>query len=517
MGKVKVLVEVLQTTNDAFALQMEASSSETEAVARSEELVASLTGFGLEVEGEYAPVPMFTEEVIERTELGARAFSSPEVGPDASSQSTVVPCEVERTKLPELMSRDDVTVWPNSELYLLPCGCRGRGSEDPWAHPFDLARSASGLDCRPYRAAVTISIVRELLGVSRVWRDGFRGQNIIVGIIDEGVNGEEYPVVGGFTRSTVRLPGTADIDSHGSMCAADVLVAAPSAKLYDYPFLGVPDSGGALTMFQEVLNRRRLDGTPHLTSNSYGFVARPPRNQLPNHEVWDLNHPLHRKVREVLASGCPVFFSAGNCGADRPDGRCKPSGIGPGASIHASNSLTEVVTVAAVNSSHNRIGYSSQGPGGFEARKPDVAAYSHFFGNFGPGRPAGGDESDFDSGTSAACPVAAGVGTLLLSAFPNLTPAHLKAALIRGAINIGPSGWDADTGFGVVNAAASYSLLRGILAPAAAIDLGPLPEAVRGTAFEEDTTPPVEPTPRRPPRIIPHPTPRKKGRKSKSR
>jgi hypothetical protein len=56
--------------------------------------------------------------------------------------------------------------------------------------------------------------------------------------------------------------------------------------------------------------------------------------------------------------------------------------------------------------------------------------------------------------------VAAGVGALLMSAFPDLTPDRLKTALIRGAINLGQPGWDRDTGFGVINAAASYALIR---------------------------------------------------------
>lgn len=249
-----------------------------------------------------------------------------------------------------------------------------------------------------------------------------------------------------------------------SMCAADILVAAPAAKLYDYPFLGQPKSGGALAMFQEVLDQRRRDGTPHVTNNSYGFVGRPPRKDYPNHEIYDRNHPLHRKVREVVASGCTSFFAAGNCGSECPSSVCHPSGIGPGISIHGSNALDEVITVAAVNHRHDRVGYSSQGPGPsedkFAERKPDVAAYSHFFGNFGPGRPAGGDASRFDNGTSAATPVAAGVAALLLSARPGLTPASIKNALIQGAVNIGPPGWDRDTGHGVISAAASYVLLN---------------------------------------------------------
>ena len=160
----------------------------------------------------------------------------------------------------------------------------------------------------------------------------------------------------------------------------------------------------------------------------------------------------------VLANAC--FFAAGNCGRECPSGVCHRSGIGPNRSIHASNSLAEVITVAAVNSRHERIGYSSQGKGMFEKRKPDIAAYSHIFGNFGPGRP-GGTASRFDSGTSAATPVAAGVGALLLSAVPALSPKKLKRALVETATNVGQTiGWDRDFGHGVVNAAAAYQAVN---------------------------------------------------------
>jgi subtilisin family serine protease len=210
-------------------------------------------------------------------------------------------------------------------------------------------------------------------------------------------------------------------------------------------------------MFQAVLDQRRRDGTPHVTNSSYGFVAVPSAAAEPNHEIHDINHPLHRKVREVIAAGVACFFAAGNCGQDCPDGRCDVSGIGPGRSIHASNSLIEVITIAAVNNGRERIGYSSQGPGMFERAKPDLASYSHFFGNFGPGRP-GGAATPFDSGTSAATPVAAGVAAMLLSAFPGLTPAGLKNVLVNTAI--GGGGWNADFGHGIIDAARAYNFLK---------------------------------------------------------
>jgi subtilisin family serine protease len=91
----------------------------------------------------------------------------------------------------------------------------------------------------------------------------------------------------------------------------------------------------------------------------------------------------------------------------------------------------------------------------FAQQKPDLACYSHFFGNFGPGRP-GGTSEPFDSGTSAATPVAAGVGALLLSAVPGMTPDALRSALIDGLINVAGTTWDAGYGRGIINAAASY-------------------------------------------------------------
>jgi serine protease AprX len=362
----------------------------------------------------------------------------------------VVEAEVARSRLGELRERPGVKLWPSSELVLLAP-----------AHAYDLASSRGGLDCRPFRDGVTVERIRELLTVRTAWNEGYRGQNVVVGIVDDGVDGDVYPVTGGFARpGSSHQPGAAPITSHGSMCAADVLVAAPAARLYDYPFLQNPTSGHALVIFQAVLDRRRRDGTPHVTNNSYGFPGVPDPATDPDHEIHNPNHPLHRKIREVVAAGVACVFAAGNCGRPCPSPRCHVSGIGAGRSIHASNSLVEVITVAAVNAHHERIGYSSQGPGMFEQQKPDVAAYSHFFGNFGPDRP-GGLAEPFDNGTSAASPVAAGVVALLLSAFPQASPEVIKRTLIETACQVGPEiGWSRDYGHGIVNAGMAYSALR---------------------------------------------------------
>lgn len=460
MRKIPVLLEVSQTQKEAFGSFEAALASPTDAVVASESAIDKLAGFGVELATDLPPVPMLDRNPESLTRL--EEFSSYEESPDLIASTVVIAADVDTGRIGGLQEHSDVRVWPNSPIGLVrecSCGSDAGLPSEAW-ELFDLASSVGGVDCRPFQPAVTIDAIRTLLGVKRVWSDGFRGQNTVVGIIDEGVNGSQYPVVGGFSRPNAQLPGTAPITSHGSMCAADVLVAAPAAKLYDYPFLGIQNSGGALQMLQAALTQRRTDGTPHVLNNSWGFVGVPPQQDEPNHEVWALNHPVHRKVREVVASGATVLFAAGNCGEECPSGNCHSSGIGPGRSIHGSNSLEEVITVAAVNSRHQRIGYSSQGPGMFEQAKPDLAAYSHFFGNFGPGRPGGeSPESPYDNGTSAATPVASGVAALLLSAFPGTSPAVIRNALVAGAIDLGSPGFDQFTGHGVINAAVSYAHL----------------------------------------------------------
>jgi subtilisin family serine protease len=454
MSKRKVLIEVDASTYHAgFEQFEEAAHSEVQAYSQSAAALEPTAGLGVEPDDALGPIPMFGEESADGVQpmdaLGT--LSSAGQKSDLQPSTLVVPAEVDYAKIEELSARKGVVaVWENSRLHLF----------DSDEMSFDLARSRPGIDCPPFRPPVDISIIREMLGVNGPWGEGFRGQNVTVAILDEGVDGAVYPVGGGFAPpESGQQPGTARTSSHGSMCAAGVLVAAPAARLYDYPFLGVPRSGGALRMFTEILDQRRRDGTPHIATNSWGHYSAPPEWQFPTHEVWNVNHAIHRKVRECTTVGIATFFAAGNCGANCPSPACQASVISPNNSILASNSLEEVITVGAVNSRHERLGYSSQGPGKFFEQKPDLVSYTHFLGNFGEGRPGGIDKQPYDNGTSAATPVAAGVAALLMSAVADLSPADVRTALLEGLIKTSNAEWERDYGCGIVNAAASYTHL----------------------------------------------------------
>ncbi|MFC8914405.1 S8 family serine peptidase [Streptomyces sp. NPDC057116] len=460
MSKRKVLIEVEASTYGAgFEQFEEATHSEAQAYSQSAAALEPTAGLGVEPDDTLGPIPMFGE----RSDSGVQpmqalgSLSSTGQQSDLQPSTLVVPAEVDYGKINELSQRAGVVeVWENSRIYLFD----SEPTENANAVPFDLARSRAGIDCHPFRPPVDLSTIREMLGVYGPWQEGFRGQNVTIGILDDGVDGTVYPVSGGFAPpESMQQPGTAKISSHGSMCAADVLAAAPAARLYDYPFLGVARSGGALRMFTEILDQRRMDGTPHIATNSWGHFSAPPEKDFPTHEVWNTAHAIHRKIRECTTAGVTVFFAAGNCGANCPSRACHTSVIPPNTSIVASNSLEEVITVGAVNSRHERVGYSSQGPGKFSELKPDVVSYTHFLGNFGEGRPGGTDKQPYDDGTSAATPVAAGVAALLMSAVADLSPGDLRTALLDGLIKTSSAEWEPDYGRGIVNAAASYTHL----------------------------------------------------------
>lgn len=301
--------------------------------------------------------------------------------------------------------------------------------------------------------------VASKLGVPTLRKVGLTGRRVRVAVVDTGIDGSRVPVSGGWAPSPGYQPGSTPPD-HGTMCAYDVRIAAPEARILDYALLQstgptwtafLSDGIAAFANLMDLLSRQP---GPLVVSNSWGMFDRSEDAPIGSPENYSANpdHPFNQVVGSLVAAGADVFFAAGNCGAECSDTRCGANDTGRGRSIHGANSHPSVLTVAAVTVTDRRLGYSSQGPGGLYDRKPDLAGYSHF---------KGSGVYPADGGTSAACPVAAGVAAALRQkvSAKKLNPAQLKGLLQRTARDLEGDGWDYDLGYGVIDAAAAVKML----------------------------------------------------------
>ena len=295
------------------------------------------------------------------------------------------------------------------------------------------------------------------MGADQLWHDGINGDGVVIGIVNGGILAEgrmdpDRPglvprVIDGWPKANW---GTiAGWRGHGNMVAIDALGMAPKASLYDIRISnGSPDSArisDAIAGIHWAIEKYRATGTPQILCCGWGIHQ---QSHDPKY-ASEANHPLTRKIVEAMDEGMLVLFAAGNGGQSCPATWCGGDS-GPGKSIWGANGHPRVMTVGAVNKDEQLIGYSSQGPAALDEYKPDFCGISHFAGYFCS-----------DSGTSAACAVAAGVVALLKQARPTLTQEATKRLLKSTAKDIGPPGWDRHTGSGIVQAKTAFDKLIG--------------------------------------------------------
>ncbi|MCX4546811.1 S8 family serine peptidase [Streptomyces sp. NBC_01565] len=306
--------------------------------------------------------------------------------------------------------------------------------------------------------------------------DNLDGAGVALAITDTGINTQHLsdelgrPITVDAARSwnppgVSGQPGRFPVD-HGTMCAFDALIAAPKATLLDVPVLLserpgptvmsglLSDAVAAYSHLWALLEVMPEDKKALVVSNSWGSFS--PRWDFPPGHPGNYSdnpgHPFNLMVTALESAGADVLFAAGNCGRDCQDGRCQF----PSQPIVGANSHPRALSIGGVDTRGDRVGYSSQGPGRLSNRKPDICAYTHFEGShaFGAGAP--------DSGTSAACPVAAGVVAAVRTQWPAsaIKPSELRTLLRRTADDLGAAGFDHDNGYGVINAPAIMDALR---------------------------------------------------------
>ena len=346
--------------------------------------------------------------------------------------------------------------------------------------------------------------VERLLCVPALRRARLDGSGVTVAIVDSGINSAHLNAHGkphtlDAARSWVPLagmtPGAAPV-GHGTMCAFDVLIAAPRATLLDIALLRSAQANSS--QFKTFLISDALRAYNHLRS-LMAAPARPGVNRslvVNNswgqfHSSWDFpvghsgnyshnpNHPFNKIVAALEADGADILFAAGNCGSDCPDGRCQ--GVTTNTIVGA-NSHPAVLSVGGVDTSKTRVGYSAKGPGALSRNKPDLCGYTHF---------AGSGVYAADGGTSAATPVVAGVVACIrqkrpfVPGNPAASPAGIRDLVRSTCTDLGAAGYDFDHGFGVINGCAIVDRLQpGLDVP---VDLcRRFPDLCRPRPFEFD-------------------------------
>jgi hypothetical protein len=321
-----------------------------------------------------------------------------------------------------------------------------------------------------------VADVKTKLNIAALHARGLDGQGVAVAIMDTGINlnhlksklgsmplldaGNSWRPPGSTTA-----PGAYPVD-HGTMCAFDVLIAAPKATLLDFPILSGTAPGGTLTgstlsvALQGFAQLIAFWGVAFAAGGAGLYKALVVNNSWGIfHPSWDFpkghpgryidnpNHPFQGIVSVLARAGADILFAAGNCGAECPDGRCKTRVT---ESIMGASASPDVFTLGGCDTKDARVGYSAQGPSiaGMFQDKPDATAYTHFLGSeaFGANTP--------DSGTSAACPVAAGCVAALRAKISPATrpPANLFAQMTMTARQVGAAGgWNKDTGHGIID------------------------------------------------------------------
>jgi subtilisin family serine protease len=318
------------------------------------------------------------------------------------------------------------------------------------------------------------------------------GRGITIAVIDDGVDTDHPEFAGKITAARDVTLGTNDArpkdtnpwypDDHGTACAGVACAAgvqgasgvAPEARLMPIRLastLGAQAEADAF--FWAAANGADV------ISCSWG----PPDGKWTNPA-----DPAHTEFRDIPAStrlaidhaategrggkGCVILFAAGNGGE--------------GVEYDGYASYPNVIAVAACNDRGVRSAYSDFGPalwcsfpsndfehpptgrpapltpGIWTTDRRGTKGYN--FGAAADGDPAGNFTSRF-GGTSSACPGAAGVAALVLSANPDLTREEVKTIIAKTCDKIDETGgnydahgWSPLYGYGRVNAEAAVRL-----------------------------------------------------------
>jgi subtilisin family serine protease len=308
---------------------------------------------------------------------------------------------------------------------------------------------------------ITANVTR--VNAHLVWALGYRGEGVIVAVLDTGVNythndlashrweHPDYPYHGWNFSNNDNNP--MDGNGHGTHCAGTVAGngtagsqtgMAPDATIMALKVLNNQGSGTlsqALNAFEFA-----IDHGAHVLSMSFGFAgggSNSIRISMRNAMVNTLEAGVIASVASGNEGGDPAYPIPNNVGCP---GNCPPPWLHPDQAITGGTSA--VVCVGATNNSDQIAAFSSRGPvtwqsvplyndyeynPGMGLIRPDVCAPGV---NVKSCRHNNNTGYTTMSGTSMATPCVAGVMALMLSKNPNLMPAEISEILETTAVRL---------------------------------------------------------------------------------
>jgi len=196
-----------------------------------------------------------------------------------------------------------------------------------------------------------------------------------------------------------------------------------------------------------------------ISNHSYGLIAGWEKN---DYGVWEneygstnfgkYSYSSQEWDEIIYNTGLLAFKAAGNDRNDGPD--CNAGGSrcdGPYDSITCKGVAKNVITIGALTDSDEMTEFSGWGPADDGRIKPDLCANGYGLRSTYPD-----NKYNSISGTSMATPSASGGAALLYQHFHNIigqypTATTLKALLIHSAKDLGRTGPDYETGWGLMN------------------------------------------------------------------
>jgi len=295
--------------------------------------------------------------------------------------------------------------------------------------------------------------------------DRIPGKGIKIGIIDDGFDHDHEDLAGVYLPGhdfydgdDQPLPGSQD--AHGTCCAGVIAAktnngkgvagACPECKLIPIRMDFASSSLDSIAIESFTF---AADNGAHIISNSWG----PPDN----YQAMDMNQPLKDLVKALTTTGrngkgIIILFAAGN-----GDESIETDGF-------ASN--PDVFGIGATNASGIRSSYSDYGVSlDFMAPSNDstgseytdgIYTTDNIYKGYVPGMMVGDTSGKYVfefGGTSSACPLAAGIVGLVLSANPALTKDQVYEIFKNTADKVGDDDYDENGfseyyGFGRINA-----------------------------------------------------------------